>query len=88
VAVPLRNLSHLDSHVAGAASFDRPSLRSDGPGRRPLVFGAWLLPGLVLAMFTLVMSYLATNNSFVPDLFHPLAHRAHLLGRDGLHRFP
>jgi adenylate cyclase len=26
---------------------------------------------LVLAVFTLVVSYLATNNSFVPDLFHP-----------------
>jgi adenylate cyclase len=27
--------------------------------------------GLVLVVFTLVVSYLATNNSFVPDLFHP-----------------
>ena len=27
--------------------------------------------GLALAVFTLVVSYLATNNSFVPDLFHP-----------------
>jgi len=27
--------------------------------------------GLVLAVFTLVVSFLATNNSFVPDLFHP-----------------
>jgi adenylate cyclase len=27
--------------------------------------------GLALAVFTLVVSFLATNNSFVPDLFHP-----------------